>query len=36
MQSKYYVPFKAQIGQEADPALKEKPLNIEGTAIDGR
>src|SRR5271157_4206189 len=34
MQLKYYVPFKAQIGQEADLALKEKLLNIEGVAID--
>jgi hypothetical protein len=34
MQLKYYVPFKAQVGQEADLALKEKLLNIEGVAID--
>jgi hypothetical protein len=34
MQLKYYVPFKAQIGQEADLALKEKLLNIEDVAID--
>ena len=34
MQLKYYVPFKAQIGQQADLALKEKLLNIEGVAID--
>jgi len=31
---KYYVPFKAQVGQQADLALKEKLLNIEGVAID--
>ena len=34
MQLKYYVPFKAQVGQQADLALKEKLLNIEGVAID--
>jgi hypothetical protein len=34
VQLKYYVPFKAQIGQQADLALKEKLLNIEGVAID--
>jgi hypothetical protein len=34
MQLKYYVPFRAQVGQEADLVLKEKLLNIEGVAID--
>jgi hypothetical protein len=34
MQLKYFVPFKAQDGQTADLALKEKLLNIEGVAID--
>jgi hypothetical protein len=34
VQLKYFVPFKAQVGQEADLALKEKLLNIEGVAID--
>lgn len=34
MELKYYVPFKAQIGQDAQLALKESLINIEGTAID--
>jgi hypothetical protein len=34
MQLRYFVPFKAQEGVDAQYALKEKLLNIEGTAID--
>jgi len=34
MKLKYYVPFKAQIGQDAQLAVKESLINIEGTAID--
>jgi hypothetical protein len=34
MQLRYYVPFKAQQGVDAQFALKEKLLNIEGVAID--
>lgn len=34
MELKYYVPFKAQIGQDAQLAVKENLINIEGTAID--
>lgn len=34
MQLKYFVPFKAQEGVDAQYALKEKLLNIEGVAID--
>jgi hypothetical protein len=34
MQLRYYVPFKAQEGTDAQFALKEKLINIEGTAID--
>lgn len=31
---RFYVPFKAEKGQDAQYALREKLLNIEGTAID--
>jgi hypothetical protein len=34
MQLRYFVPFKAQEGVDAQYALKEKLLNIEGVAID--
>jgi hypothetical protein len=34
MQLKYYVPFKAQGGQDAQLAVKENLINIEGVAID--
>jgi hypothetical protein len=34
MQLKYYVPFKAQTGVDAQLAIKERLLNIEGAAID--
>ena len=34
MQLKYYVPFKAQEGVDAQFALKERLINIEGLAVD--
>ena len=34
MQLKYFIPFKAQDGVDAQFALREHLLNIEGTAID--
>jgi hypothetical protein len=34
MQLRYFVPFKAQEGVDAQYALKEKLLNIEGVAVD--
>jgi uncharacterized protein Veg len=34
VQLRYYVPFKAQQGVDAQFALKEKLINIEGVAID--
>ncbi len=34
VQLKYYVPFKALAGQDAQLAVKESLINIEGTAID--
>jgi len=34
MQLRYFVPFKAQEGVDAQYALKEKLLNIEGVALD--
>jgi hypothetical protein len=34
MQLRYFVPFKAQEGVDAQLALKEKLINIEGVAID--
>jgi hypothetical protein len=34
MQLQYSVPFKARQGVDAQYALKEKLLNIEGVAID--
>jgi hypothetical protein len=34
MQLKYYVPFKAQEGVDAQFVLKEKLINIEGLAVD--
>jgi hypothetical protein len=34
MQLRYFVPFKAQEGVNAEYALKEKLVNIEGVAID--
>ena len=34
MQLQYFVPFKTQEGSDAQFALKEKLINIEGTAID--
>jgi hypothetical protein len=34
LQLRYFVPFKAKEGINADLALKEKLLNIEGVAID--
>jgi hypothetical protein len=34
MQLRYFVPFKALAGQDAQLALRESLINIEGTAID--
>jgi hypothetical protein len=34
LQLQYFVPFKTQEGSDAQFALKEKLINIEGTAID--
>jgi len=33
MQLRYFVPFKSQEGTDAQFALKEKLINIEGVAI---
>ena len=34
MKLNYYIPFRAQVGQDAQLAVKENLINIEGTAID--